>query len=67
MTGRIVDVVVLALVLAVCALCIRRLVLNKKNGISNCSGCSGCASHGSCTRDVPERFKTPMPLPAAPR
>ena len=54
MTGRIVDVVVLALVLAVCALCIRRLVLN---GISNCSGCSGCASHGSCTRDVPERFK----------
>lgn len=57
MTGRIVDVVVFALVLAVCALCIRRLVLNKKNGISNCSGCSGCASHGSCTRDVPERFK----------
>ena len=45
MTGRIVDVVVLALVLAVCALCIRRLILNKKNGISNCSGCSGCASH----------------------
>lgn len=58
MTGIVVDVVVLAIVLVICALCIRRLVLNKKHGISSCSGCTGCADHRGCsTENVPERFR----------
>ncbi len=58
MTGMVVDIVVLAAILLICALCIRRLILNKKNGVSNCSGCTGCSAHGgSCTANVPDRFK----------
>ncbi len=57
-----VDIVVVGIVLLLCAACVRKLILNRKNGVSNCSGCSGCGSSCGCeggcsTENVPERFK----------
>ncbi len=54
-----IDFIILGIILILCALCIWKLVSDRRKGIGSCGGmCSGCASHGNCsTKDVPERFK----------
>ena len=58
-----VDFVVTAIVLLLCAACVWKLISNRRKGISNCSSCTGCGGscgcgdHGCSTENVPERFK----------